>query len=152
MNTQPYPMMTEEFVQPRISPYDPTIQDAKELLPRIEEAASRLAAAVAHKRFTATALEDAKRVLAEVEATVVFDAETDPNGPLKGIARTSKAYGYAIDALLARSPSVERHRSALHDAVNEHDSACIEYEQAELLYNAIKYKAGLLSAILTASR
>jgi hypothetical protein len=152
MNTQPYPVMTEEFVQPRISPYDPTLQDAKELLPRLDEAAQRLATAISAKRYQAINVDNVKKALADTEAIVVFEAEIDPSGPLKGIAKTSKAYGYAIDALLAKSPSVNHQRGKLLAATTDYETACIEYDQAETLYNALKYKAGLLSAILVASR
>lgn len=147
MNTRAYPV---NHSNPYQSIIREAMEEAHDLHPRLEAAARRLADAILVKRHAASSLDIAKKNLEETKATVIFHEELDPNSQLKGIAKTSKSYGYALDALLALNSRVIESTKNVLDYSLKHDTACIEYDQAETLYNALRYKSSLLSAMLTA--
>lgn len=158
MNTHPYPIIDEgEQISPRrLNPYDPTIQDAQELASRLELAAQRLANAIPAKRETSLVLQEAEKDLEAAQAMLIMQEEmAGANGAFAGIAKTSKTYGYAVDQLLGGDKgkqAMQAELKAVANATTAHEQASVEYEQAEVLYNALKYVAGLKAAILTASR
>ena len=136
--------------------FDSYIQEADTLLLRLDEASANLCIAIEDETLAKRALKDAESSLSATEAEIVMEAElasiTDKTGLLAGIAKTSKAYGYALEYLLSKdrgngsaigyiSAEVRRLQGAA-------DSALIDRQQAETRFSAIRHAADLMAAIL----
>lgn|SRR5690606_28911139 len=137
------------------NPYLDTIQEAEDLLTSLHDAAKRLEAAIAADRITRSRAQDAKETLAAAEAEIVVEAETlaqAGEGPLAKIAKTSKAYTYALDNLLhqARQTNLSHLYRDANRAAIEADNAAIELAQAQAMFSAMKHAAELKAAILKA--
>ena len=134
------------------------IQDAQGILDQLPAAAARLGAAIEDDIMTKRQLSEANKALASAEAEVVMEAEyasQDKAGPLAGVAKTSKAYGYALDTLLTKERA---NGSAIGYAAKElrrleavADNAAIEREQATVQFSAVRHAADLMAAILKAA-
>lgn len=139
------------------NPYIETIQEAEDLLTSLQDAAKRLSTAIAAERIIKSRAQDAKETLAAAEAELIYEEEMlaqAGEGSLKGIAKTSKTYGYALDHLLntARQTTLNHlYRDANRLAV-EADNAAIELAQAQTFFVALKYGAELKAAILKATQ
>ena len=144
-------------MEPRL--LDAYIREADTLLAGLAEASANLCLAIEDDTLARRALKDAESSLSATEAEIVMEAELasiiDKTGPLAGIAKTSKAYGYALEYLLSKdrgngsaigyiSAEVRRLQGAA-------DSALIDRQQAETRFAAIRHAADLMAAILKAA-
>lgn len=137
------------------NPYLDTIAEAEDLLTSLHDAAKRLQTAIAAERITRSRAQDAKETLAAAEAEIVVEAETlaqAGEGPLAKIAKTSKAYQYALDNMLhqARQTNLNHLYRDANRAIIEADNAAIELAQAQAMFSAMKHAAELKAAILKA--
>lgn len=136
------------------NPLNTTIGEAEELITNLHDAARRLQNAIQLERVARARAQDAKETLSASEAELIHEATLlaqAKEGPLSGIATTSKAYGYAIEKLL--SEARQTNLSALYHDANrlaiEADNAAIELEQAKVQFSACKHVADLKAAILS---
>lgn len=134
------------------------IQDAEGILSQLTTAAARLGAAIEEDLMTKRQLSEANKALSAAESEIVMEAEyasQDKAGPLAGIAKTSKAYGFALDALLtkerANGSSVGFYAREVRRLEAVADNAAIEREQATVQFSAIRHAADLMAAILKAA-
>ncbi len=141
------------------NPYAETIREAEDLLTSLQDAAKRLSTAIAAERIIKSRAQDAKETLAAAEAEIVVEAEAlaaAGEGPLvtdgKAIAKTSKAYQYALDNMLyqARQGALSHLYRDANRAAIEADNAAIELAQAQTFFTALKYSAELKAAVLRA--
>lgn len=136
-----------------IHPFQTTIDEAEELIQRLNEAAHRLSVAIEEEKVSRAIAQDARESLEAAEAEIITEnvmfAQAG-EGPLAGIAKTSKAYQYAIDNMLAgaRAGALaglyhDKNRYAL-----AYQNAQIELERAQVHFSACKRAADLKAAIL----
>lgn len=134
------------------------IRDAEGLVNQLSVSAARLGAAIEEDIMTKRQLTEANKALAAAESEIIMEAEyasQDKTGPLAGIAKTSKAYGYALDTLLsqerANGSAVGYHAKEVRRLEVAADNAAIEREQAAVQFSAVRHAADLMAAILKAA-
>lgn len=132
--------------------YRTTLIEAEEIVRRLDDAATRLCAAIAANTEAQARLRDAQRSYEGAKAAVIFDEGMNPEGKFKGIAATSKLYAAALDTLVYRAEQTGGQLSgitfALRAAIAKADSAASELAQAQALYGALKHIADLKGAII----
>lgn len=138
----------------RTGPYVSTTQEAQEIIARLDDATTRLMAAIAINGDAQTKLREAKDALASAEAQAIFRENMRSDNAFKGIATTSKMYGHAIEAFLAgeKEPSgrLSIEAEELNKALRAAEAAATQLAQAQTLYGALKHIADLKGHILAA--
>jgi hypothetical protein len=130
-----------------------TIEASEELLTTLDNAAQRLERALAAAAIAKAAERDAKETLAMHEAEHVVEwtglAEVG-EGPLVGVAKTSKAYQYALDNALAaaRRNGLKQAAAVAYQASVTAMNAEIELQSAQTQFRACLAAADLRTAIL----
>lgn len=132
------------------------LAQATQLLDELHRAAARVENALAVEAIARARAKDAQETLDAAEAELVLEAVVladAGDGALKGIAKTSKAYTYAIDNLLAQA----RAGALAHLADDARrlkiaaDGAKSELDQAQARFSAVKHAADLAGNILRAA-
>lgn len=144
------PMNSYQYANPLLA----TIDASEDLLVSLDNAARRLERAIAADAIAKAAATDAKETLAAQEAETVVElaALSDAGeGPLTGIAKTSKAWQYALDKALADARRGElRQAAAIADQASVTAmNANIELQAAQTQFRACLAAAELRTAILT---
>lgn len=153
VNQYSYPSRQER--EAYANPLLQTISAGEDLLVSLDNAARRLERAIADDAIAKAAASDAKESLGAQEAEYVVELTTLADageGPLQGIAKTSKAYAYALDNALAvarrNGNGLSEHaRNAERAAVNAMN-ASIALQQAQAQFRACIAAAELRTAIL----
>lgn len=138
-----------------VNPLSQTVEEAEELVQELRQAADELAVRISTERQLASRLKEFKDALQAAEAELINEAVVKAQvkeGPLANIASTSKAFGYAVDKLLADAR--QSVLAELHEEVCEytyrHEDASILLQQAQVIFAARKHAADLKAAILNA--
>lgn len=152
MNAYQYPPRQER--DPYANPLLAAIEAGEDLLVSLDNAVRRLERAIAADAIAKAAATDAKETLAAQEAETVVElaALADAGeGPLTGIARTSKAWQYALDKALADARRGElRQAAAIADQASVTAmNANIELQAAQTQFRGCLAAAELRTAILT---
>ena len=138
------------LIEPRLATI--TIKEGEDIITALHNAAAELCTAIESDVTIRRMLKEAENDLASLEAEIVTDANIEAQGkegPLAGIATTSKAYSYALDNLL----STHRNGSAgrqVQDLRIQADNASIAAQQAQVKFSAVKHAADLKAAIIRA--
>lgn len=137
------------------NPMTQTIDEAENIIIQLNAEANRLAETIAYEQTVYGLLKSAQEGLEDAESEAITEAvmlAQNKEGPLAGIATTSKAYDHALKTLVAGH---RRDRLAhLHAEVQkleiEHVNARIDRQQAETHFSALKRVAELKAQILRA--
>lgn len=139
------------------NPMTDYLEDAQSLLNHMGTVANTLEDAIATARTAKQRAADATKTLAAAESELAAElavAAMAKEGPLAGIATSSKAYQAVMDAELARARAGRL--SALDIAAKraqaDAEAATIELEQAQARFSACRHAADLLAAMLHAGR
>lgn len=130
-----------------------TIQEANDLLALIDRRLGELQHTIRRHAEAKSRLQEIQIAMDEAEAEMIIGWEImagEKSGPLAGIAKTSRAYGYAIENELAQA-----RRQELSDididlkrAQAAYEQAAIEFDQASAAFKAVRYAADLKASIL----
>jgi hypothetical protein len=147
--------VNEQETKPMSHPLQYEIENAQDMIRRIEESAETLAAAIAWEKTARQHLADAKQTLAGMEAELVSDAvvmSAAGEGVLAGIAKTSKAFETSLDALKVRSHrnGLAPYVAAVADAQRRYTEASIALESSQTRFSALRHASELQAAILKA--
>lgn len=150
MNQYQYPRTERE---PFSNPLLDTISASEELLVSLDNAARRLERAIADDTITKAAAADARESLAQQEAEYVVELTVEAEagqGPLAGIARTSKSWQYALDKALAdvRRDGLRDYAATADKAAVNAMNTSIALQQAQAQFRACLAAAELRTAIL----
>lgn len=132
------------------------LKDAEKTMADLQDVQGRMQLALHDSTVTKTALKDAEDALKEAEATVVAEltmAAMAKQGPLAGVATSSKAYASIVDAELvkARAGNLSRLDIAVKRATAAAEQCSIELAQAQAQFSAVRHMADLQSAMLNAA-
>lgn len=137
------------------NPLAQAIEESEEVIDSLRKAADRLSHAIQMAAVAKARAQDAKESLSAAEAELVYEAQMlaqAKEGPLAGLATSSKGYSYALDKLL--SEARQAGLSGLYNEANryaiEADRAAIELQQAQTMFSALKHIADLKGSILRA--
>lgn len=131
-----------------------SIQAGEDLLVVLEEKAVELSDAIEACNVSVQRLMLARETLTTAEADVVMEAEiAGADGPLAGIAKTSKAYGYALTKLLADAHDgpIAGIWTDVKRAEIQAENDKIRLEQAQIHFRYARVAAELRAAMLRAS-
>ena len=138
-----------------INPLSATIQEGETIITQVMTAAERLQFAIRRETETYMALRNEQETydLAEGESlSEVFALAALKEGPLAGIAKTSKEYDIALASLRGKLRGTLFYLwERLDDARNAHERAKGERAQAETEFAAMRRVAELKTAILRAA-
>lgn len=129
------------------------VQDAEIFTDNLREATERLMEAIEAERIAANRLRDAEQDYDSAEAEGLFTAIMQAQakeGPLAGIASTSKAYSIALDNLRVeiRTRALPHVWENVVKARAAHDEATISLKRAEAEMSYLKKAADLKTAVL----
>lgn len=130
-----------------------TIQEGEDIIRQMQSAAAELCAAIESDVMVRRMLKEAEADLSAIEAEIVTEATIQAigkEGPLAGIATTSKAYASATEVLLSKSPRLHHIQASVARVQTDADNASIAVQQAQARFAAIKHAADLKAAILRA--
>lgn len=137
-----------------LKPYQNTLEEAQDIIRRLDEAAITLSNAIATNDEAQCKLREAEKILAGAESEIIFDEGINPNGKLKGIATTSKMYAHAIDTLTWRAKqyggTLYQKAENVREASKAASEAATALAQAQTMYGALKHIADLKGRILAA--
>lgn len=141
---------------PMTHPLQHDISIAQDMIDALTTAAETLADAIASEKYARQAAQEAKNALAAAEAELIADevvASLAGEGALAGIARTSKAYDAALDALKVRGYRNGLAACAMEatDAQRVAVNASIAFDQATVRFSALRHASELQAAILRAA-
>lgn len=137
--------------------YQPLIDDGERIINQLMITMENYMLSIERvKRARATAkycADDLARMESEHVAEMIVQAELG-NGPLAGIAKTSKAYQFALDNVLAkaRRNGLKHYADLAQDAQLELVDAEISYEQEAARFSALKHAADLQAAMINGTR
>ena len=139
------------------SPITEYLEDAQGMVHHLGTAASRLEEAIPAARITRQRAKDACDALTAAEAEIAAELAMRAmakEGPLAGLAASSKAYQYAMDDQLAkaRAGTLRDLAWSASKAQAQAEAAAIELEQAQARFSATRHAADLLGAMLHATR
>lgn len=130
-----------------------TIAEGEEIIRSLHTAAAELCNAIEGDVNARRMLKEAEADLSAVESEIVTEATIQAigkEGPLAGIATTSKAYAAATEVLLGKSPRLHSIRKSVHAVQTDADNASIAVQQAQMRFAATKHAADLKAAIIRA--
>lgn len=138
------------------NPMEATISEAETIIVQLNASANRLANAIEDEQTIFARLKDAEQAIADSETEIVAESAMLAKvgeGELAGVAATSKAYGYVLDALKlkARTNGMAHIAEQMRRLKLEHEAASISRQQAEVHFSSMKRIAELKAAILRAS-
>lgn len=139
-----------------MNPLATTIQEGEDIIARIRDAAERLEQAISDERAWYTRSKDAETAyeVAETDALadIIIMAQAK-EGPLAGVAATSKAYDILLSGLKnqLRSGKLAQSWQAVERMRRGYDAAKTELEQAQTQFNALRKIADLKTQVLRAS-
>jgi hypothetical protein len=137
--------------------YEPLIEDAEGIRDQLLNQALIVQASIQMVKKARAAAKEAQDALAAAEAEYVTEAiarAESGDGPLAGIARTSKAFGYALDNLLnvARQNGLNYRAEIARAAQMDLMNAEIAYEQDMTKFSALRHAADLQAAMIHGTR
>ena len=134
-----------------------TIQEGEDIITALHTAAADLCNAVESETVLRRMLKEAEADLTAAEGEMVTEANIaaqGKEGPLSGIATTSKAYTYALESLLANARNNGHAVGGAYRQVQrlrvDADNAAVAKEQASIRFSATKHAADLKAAIIRA--
>jgi hypothetical protein len=151
-----YPHKENSMSYPR-SIFEPLIEDGERIINQLMTQVDAVQASIERvKRARQMARECQEQLeMAEAEhvAAALALAETG-SGPLQGIAKTSKAYQFALDNMLAqaRQHSLRMEAEAAQTAQMELVNAEIVYDQEMARFSALRHAADLLASMIHGTR
>lgn len=148
MNSYQYPPRAEREVY--ANPLIKSIEEADELLKRLDDACFRLQQAIADERNARARSQDAKEALEAAEAEIAAEWDVlgqGDAGPLANKARTSKAYDLALKAALYQ----ERTNGSLRDLARDANRLSVEAMNASIIHEQCQaqFKGCIAAAELT---
>lgn len=137
------------------NPMTQTIDEAENIIVQLNSEANRLAETITYEQTVYGLLKTAQEGLESAESEMITEAvmlAQNKEGPLAGIATTSKAYDHALKTLVAqhRRDGLAHLHAEVQKLEIEHINAKIDRQQAEAHFSAIKRVAELKTAILRA--
>lgn len=138
------------------SPLVATIEQAEDLLTNLRDSAALLQEAIERDAVARARAKDAAETLDAAEAELVTEAVALADlgdGALKGLARTSKAFQYAVDNLLhtARQTTLAHLYRDTQRLRLEADNARMALDRAQVHFTALRYACDLKAQILKAA-
>lgn len=130
-----------------------TIHEGENIISALYADAAALCEAVEADVTARRMLKEAETDLTAIEAGIVAEANIAAQakeGPLAGIATTSKAYTAAVEVLLGQSARRHNVRMIVARLQTDADNAAIAREQASIRFSATKHAAELKAAIIRA--
>lgn len=134
-----------------------TIHEGENIINALIAAAAELAAAIETETVVRRMLKEAEVDMSSAESEIIAEATVEAQakeGPLAGIAVTSKAYSHALEVLLSKHRNNGHELGAIWQQVqrlrNDADNASIAREQAAVKFSATKHAADLKAAIIRA--
>lgn len=137
------------------NPMTQTIDEAENIIVQLNSEANRLAETIAYEQTVHGLLKSAQDGLDAAESEAITEAvmlAQNKEGPLAGIATTSKAYDHALKTLVAkhRQNGLGHMYEEVQRLEIEYANAKIDRQQAETRFSALKRVAELKAQILRA--
>lgn len=134
-----------------------TIDEGESIINGLQTAAAELCSAIEAETAIRRMLKEAEADLSAAESEVITEATIaaqGKDGPLAGIATTSKAYGYALETLVSQHRNNGHGVGAAWRQVQrlrvDADNAAVLREQSSVRFSAYKHAADLKAAIIRA--
>ena len=127
------------------------VEDGLRLLDTLQRASTELSDAIGEEAGVKARYREAADYAKLQDALCVVDAEAaaaDKQGPLAGIAKTSKAYDYALQVVIDEGRKGKQLFSDVADLRAEVEAAEARREQAATKFSAAKAASNLLGHIL----
>jgi hypothetical protein len=127
------------------------VDNALRLLDTLEEAARELTDAIGEEAGVKARYREANDYAKLQDALCVVAAEAESaekRGPLAGIAKTSKAYDYALQVVLEEGRKGKQVFGDVADLRGALEAAEARREQAATKFSAVKAASGLMSHVL----
>ncbi|MBX3050794.1 MAG: hypothetical protein KF753_04930 [Caldilineaceae bacterium] len=130
-----------------------SITEGEDIITALHTATAELCDAIESDVTIRRMLKEAEADLSAAESEIVAEANIEAQnkeGPLAGIATTSKAYAYALENLLSNYHTTNSNKVAIRRLQTDADNASIAREQAQVKFSAVKHAADLKAAIIRA--
>ena len=139
----------------RIHPLKETIDNAEEILLSLQNQAMDVQARIKNEADAALRAREAEDILKRGEDEVKLEAMMAgkaKQGPLGGVATSSKAYTAILEGLVteARSSTLKREYDAFCEARGRVEGCRTSLEMSRIYYSALRNMAALKSSILNA--
>lgn len=140
-----------------LNPYIDQIGEAKEMLGRLTDAVQELNDALSYERTVYSRMKDMQEIYecAETEAIVEAVALAAlKEGPLAGLATTSKAYDLAIANLKngLKTGSLAHLYEDLRRLKVEYEGASLRKQQAENTFTALRKASEIMAGLLAVAK
>jgi hypothetical protein len=139
-----------------MNPLQTTIEEGEEIIARLSDAAARVERAISDEREWYTRCKDAETAYEVAETDALADIiimAQQKEGPLAGVAATSKAYDILLSNLKnqLRSGKLAASWQAVERMRRQYDAAKTELEQAQTIFTSMRKVADIKTQVLRAS-